>query len=406
MHTPSSNSNSSSRFGEMAEMLPPNREGIQRVVNVLQNSSLTCGTVAYPTESSYVLACNARSEDSVNALLTKLRPSSADNCNNDEDRIKRSRFTMHLPSANEARGHFSFRPSRKYAYRKPLCDNNSTTGGSQRLGSTDSSQSSSSNTSYTECANTCSSNSSHVSHKLVYCKLSEGREVFERLADAFWPGALTIVANATWKSMGENHKLLFDASKEATSFRLGVRCPSHPLAQCILKESNTPVFVAENSHNLFNANDVFKEQVLVKKHNFPDSDPTLGLDDLDNGSDKEPSILCIVNGEDKREIFTVPTCDLAGEPTVVEIDDEHSRVIILKRGVGPSKERIQRALTQLPGDIQNISNSQLITTALIRKKWKVIECLDAVEEEEVTKAIKRCCSESNLNEMGFKRCKH
>jgi len=67
MHTPSSNSSSSSRFGEMAEMLPPNREGIQRVVNVLQNSSLTCGTVAYPTESSYVLACNARSEDSVNA---------------------------------------------------------------------------------------------------------------------------------------------------------------------------------------------------------------------------------------------------------------------------------------------------------------------------------------------------
>ena len=341
-------------------------------------------------------------------VLTKLRSSSAENCNNDEDRIKRSRFTMHLPSANEARGHFSFRPSKKYAYRKPLCDNNSTTGGSQRLGSTDSSQSSSSSASYTECANTCASSSSHdfISHKLVYCKLSEGREVFERLADAFWPGALTIVANATWKSMGENHKLLFEASKKATSFRLGIRCPSHPLAQCILKESKTPVFVAENSHNLFTAKDVFKEQVLAKKHNFPDSDPTLGLDDFDNGSDKEPSILYIVNGEDKREIFTVPTCDLAGEPTVVEIDDEHNRVIILKKGVGPSKERIQRALTRLPGDVQNISNSQLITTALIRKKWKVIECLDAVEEVVVTKATKRCGSENSVNEVGTKRCKH
>ncbi len=340
-------------------------------------------------------------------VLTKLRSSSAENCNNDEDRIKRSRFTMHLPSANEARGHFSFRPSRKYGYRKLLCDNNSTTGGSQRLGSTDSSQSSSSGTSYTEYANTCASNSSHdfVSHKLVYCKLSEGREVFERLADAFWPGALTIVANATWKSMGENHKLLFEASKKATAFRLGIRCPSHPLAQCILKESKTPVFVAENSHDLFSAKDVFKEQVLAKKHSFPDSDPTLGLDDFDSGSDKEPSILYIVNGEDKREIFTVPTCDLAGEPTVVEIDDEHNRVIIVKKGVGPSKERIQRALTRLPGDMQNISNSQLITTALIRKKWKVIECLDAVEEVVVTKATKRCSSEHNVNE-GFKRCKH
>ena len=62
-----SSSSSSNRLGEMAEMLPPNREGIQRVVNVLQNSSSTCGTIAYPTESSYVLACNARSESSVNA---------------------------------------------------------------------------------------------------------------------------------------------------------------------------------------------------------------------------------------------------------------------------------------------------------------------------------------------------
>ena len=62
-----SSSSSSNRLGEMAEMLPPNREGIQRVVNVLQNSNSTCGTIAYPTESSYVLACNARSEGSVNA---------------------------------------------------------------------------------------------------------------------------------------------------------------------------------------------------------------------------------------------------------------------------------------------------------------------------------------------------
>jgi len=287
----------------------------------------------------------------------------------------------------------------------------------------------------------------------VYCKLSEGREVFERMAEAFWPGALTIMAKATWKCVGENHRLLFHSSMDscartdtdgivqvtdeskaaAMALYVGIRCPSHPLTQCILREAKVPVFAAtaisrhsqcgtSNSKPLLQASRVCDEYVarietemestLIREEagKFKSSSSLLqsteGEDDLsDNTHPSNNTIiqdvdeyncsesssssslfpLYVVNGEDKREIFTVSTCELAGESTIIKIDETRKRVILMRKGVGPSKEQIARKLYRVPNPCQGdkLSTSQIITTALLRKKWKVVdsnELLDPIQE--------------------------
>lgn len=227
-----------------------------------------------------------------------------------------------------------------------------------------------------------------MQYKLVYCKLSESREVFERLAEAFWPGALTIVAKSTWKSVGQYHKLLFaegcnkmknSVDDMQQSYYIGVRCPSHPLAQRILRETGVPIFVSsayqrEKETAMTQASDVFQE------YSLPSSEEATTDDDDQEYVDTE--VLSVVNGEDKREIFVVPTCEVGREATVVRIDEARALVVIERAGGGPTKEQIKRALYRLPACAGDVPTSQLITTALLRKKWKVVETLEVITEDE------------------------
>mmetsp|Transcript_27069 Transcript_27069/g.42012 ORF Transcript_27069/g.42012 Transcript_27069/m.42012 type:complete len:481 (+) Transcript_27069:98-1540(+) len=387
----------SKELANLTRLVPPTLQGVQKAANVLQNG----GLLAFPSETVYLVGCDARKEASVESLLKKL------------DRLKSSestqswhspRYTIHVPSVDEARCHFSFPPTRKYAYRKPLKIRNGNTSNiftqsgnsSERNDSTDSSSSTNSLAS-TYCSNTPDSPVSRSSstspdptneYKLVYCKLSESREVFERLAEAFWPGALTIIAKSTWKSVGQYHKYLFAegdkkmksaADDVQQSYYIGVRCPSHPLAQRILKEAGVPVFVSsayqrEKGTAMTQASNVFQE------YSVPSSEETNIEDDEQEFSDTE--VLSVVNGEDKREIFVVPTCEVGKEATIVRIDEARAHVVILRAGGGPSKEQIKRALYRLPVCAGDVPTSQLITTALLRKKWKVVETLEVISENE------------------------
>ena len=398
------------------EMFPPTKSGIHEIVKTLtlsSDSTNTCafkrGLVAYPTESSYVLGCNAHATNhgdrssSSSLLMNLMKKSSAEADILDQDR--KFMFSMHLPSVNEARRHFTFEPCRKYAYRKRI--NGSA---SSRFDSTDSSGNSSVDACLSTTTNCNSSVNGDQQYKMVYCKLSEGREVFERLADAFWPGALTILARTTWKCIEAHQRELFHSDrsndhKAATeTYFVPIRCPSHPLAQCILREANVPVLAViaaadktSNHKPLLQALDVKKVyspllcEIIEKEceDDLLDADELLTDDLIDEDPSKPKRItqLAISNGEDKREIFTVSTCELAGECTMIKIDEVKSRVIILRDGVGPTKEQIARCLYRLPlnsDSTENISNSQLITTALLRKKWKVVvgNCKDIINDEE------------------------
>ena len=462
---------SNHRNAWMTRMLPPNRHGVSQLVQVLQqcDSSVTNnvningngnaepkvmagsnnakersfsaiendllanhyqhGIISYPCESSYMIGCNARCEEVVDRMVQLFHSeeeSSLLSTSSSKNQSNVCQYSMHVSSADVARGYFAFQPCRKYAYRKPLNSAVSADASNSNVASSPSSSSVSSrfgstDTSSSSCSNASVNTKSNQQYKMVYCKLSEGREVFERLAEAFWPGALTIMAKTTWKCVGENHRLLFHSSLDnsatvstneskmaattSMSMYVGIRCPSHPLAQCILKEAKVPIFAitaynSDTSKPLLQAvhvRDMYSDRI----GDTNDSNSTELLSDNENvlirDMDEYESSLSstsllpmyVLNGEDKREIFTVSTCELAGESTVIKIDETRNAVIILREGVGPSKEHLKRALYRLPTSSTSnggkISSSQLITTALLRKKWKVVdsdELLSTVEEEE------------------------
>ncbi|RLN56208.1 hypothetical protein BBP00_00008115 [Phytophthora kernoviae] len=59
-----------------------------------------------------------------------------------------------------------------------------------------------------------------------------GRQAFECLGKAFWPGPLTLIAKAVPE---------LPLTLSANTGFVGLRCPKHPIAQALLKEANVPV---------------------------------------------------------------------------------------------------------------------------------------------------------------------
>ncbi len=74
----------------------------------------------------------------------------------------------------------------------------------------------------------------HVSDVQAAKALVEWTDIAERLAAEFWPGALTLVLERTETSPVS---LLASAGLDT----LAIRCPSHPLAQELLRETGLPI---------------------------------------------------------------------------------------------------------------------------------------------------------------------
>ncbi|GMI42622.1 hypothetical protein TrCOL_g4588 [Triparma columacea] len=165
-------------------------------------------------------------------------------------------------------------------------------------------------------------------------EISEGRAVFERLTEVFWPGALTIVAKA---------KKHIPLKVSAGTGFVGVRCPSHPLAQRILAACGVPV--AAPSANRFGHVSPTKAAHVMND---------LGMSDI-----------AVMNGEDKRELFAVPTCEIGIESTVVKINDETREVIVLRRGA-----ITQRELEEVMKGVSGRGQGEGVFQKVI--EWKVV----------------------------------
>ena len=120
--------------------------------------------------------------------------------------------------------------------------------------------------------------------------------IFNRLAQCFWPGGLTLVAPAA-TGVGNSH--IIPPLITAGTNWVGVRCPSHPLSLKLLALANVPI--AAPSANKFG-------------HVSPTSSLHV-LNDLGKES------IYVLDGEDKKEAFIVPTCQFGIESTVVKISD-------------------------------------------------------------------------------------
>jgi len=132
---------------------------------------------------------------------------------------------------------------------------------------------------------------------------AEERSVFRLLSDSFWPGPLSIVGKAQSKIPPE--------VTASTGF-CAVRCPAHPVARQLIEAAGVPL-AAPSANRFGHISPTLPEHVLEDLGHWE------GLRIVDGGA-----------------------CNVGIESTVLKLDLENGRVVILRKG-GVTKEEIETA---------------------------------------------------------------
>lgn len=178
---------------------------------------------------------------------------------------------------------------------------------------------------------------------------NESRVIFQRLADQFWPGPVLLYLSP--QSFAPDSLL----QKSYTNKKyVGFRCPSHPLTVKIIKqvhqEAREPVVLVGSpvqrlESKLLKANDVnAKYSGILAPQN---------------------SVIQILQGEEKKEIFAVPTCQFQDEWLECWVVAE-KRTIVLK---GKSKRGVTGPIKQM---LRNSSSKNRVKLSVL-KHWKVVD---------------------------------
>lgn len=135
----------------------------------------------------------------------------------------------------------------------------------------------------------------------------KGRLAFECLGEAFWPGPLTLIAKAV---------PALPLTVSAHTGFVGLRCPSHPIAQALLAAAQVPV--AAPSANRFG-------------HVSPTTAQHV-MDDL--GACRNLGILEATSSSSDNDSASadVAVCQVGIESTVVKIVPEENKLVIFRRG--------------------------------------------------------------------------
>ena len=183
----------------------------------------------------------------------------------------------------------------------------------------------------------------------VCSTFNEMRIVFQRLADQFWPGPVILhISPQSFAPSG----LLRKAFNEKSY--IGFRCPSHPLTVKVMKqvqqESDKPVVlvsspVASRSVKLLKARDVNEK--------FSQTPPA------DNCS------IQVLQGEERREIFAVPTCQFQDEWLECWIVAEKRAVVVR----GKSKRDVVGLIKQT---LRNSNTKDRVKRSVLQY-WRVVD---------------------------------
>jgi len=410
--------------------LPPTVRGIAEAARILRNekhdSEPTSGIIAFPCETVYALGCDATDRNVISKLITLKRSQLDLKVVSSTDNQTEDKFTfadppvVYIASTAQARKMIRFRPPRTYALVRPKP-------ASSAAGKTDDypnrdSDHRTGTTSTSACGNAKSikrtgepnidcpkldkkPTNSDESKKETYptAVLSEGSAVFARLASAFWPGPLVIFAPARHESSsfkkddGLPNSILIkintscnkgnsEKSSSDEHLYIGLRCPSHPLSQRLLTETGVPLvaFTAkiqcgdnENPDNGRGSSDTTSTDISssstattdpffpTKASHIKNSEPN-GSSTTDN-----TIIFHCIDGEDKREMFAAPTCELSMPSTIVCIDESNRTINVVRNGAVINAQDIENSLkTRFHGGKKNHTKSQILMGLL--SKWKVV----------------------------------
>jgi hypothetical protein len=227
-----------------------------------------------------------------------------------------------------------------------------------------------------------------ASPPIVFC---EKKEVIHRLSKKFWPGPMTMYL----RMADDTHTCLPTHSYKDGKRYLGLSNPSHPLMSRFLKDtllsSGNERIVIGMPTSQRNQDDSLQyltkaEDVCYHYFSFfcPTSCPS--------------TTIHILDGEDKRELFTVPTCQYGmPSPTSLWIDDSIRTIFLRGSKDGPENTVFSASLTPslmsitqaleftkeaIPATSTDLQNDQSLderrrnrnrVVAAVLNKWKVID---------------------------------
>lgn len=180
--------------------------------------------------------------------------------------------------------------------------------------------------------------------------------------------------------------------ERSNTYFVGMRCPSHPLANRILSEfyGNQDKMMNESpskSHKRFGAVLGFNASVDNNgKSPFSCRDTCsnlLSIQERSSPVDFANSTIHVMNGEDRREMFTVPASQYGESSLVSLVIDAPNRTVFLHRNTSHlgsneknddfelPKDTVKRALCYSNIDDPGCVKSRAITAVM--HKWSVIE---------------------------------
>jgi len=184
----------------------------------------------------------------------------------------------------------------------------------------------------------------------VRCAFNESRLLFQKLADQFWPGPVHIYLPPQSIAPDGLLRTVFLRRRY-----IGFRCPSHPLAVKVLKQVNQ-----RSKDGL----------VLVGSPILDDGIGTLTAKDVASKLFKSPDLHAeskveILHGEERREIFSVPTCEFQDAWLELWLVPD-KRTVVLR---GKSQRDV---LPQLKEVLRNTNEKNRIISSVLQH-WTVAD---------------------------------
>lgn len=210
---------------------------------------------------------------------------------------------------------------------------------------------------------------------------NESRVVFQRLADLFWPGACIIYLSPESDApsgLVQKHAVAGKNGQIDVKPFIGFRCPSHPLAVRVQKQlqqasSHGPLVLVGSSVREGSAIGETIEGTIEGYSSSSDSSVSFASSPLLKAKDvirkfgesmsSLDSTVRVLQGEERKEIFAVPTCQF--EDAVLECwIDAPARQITLK---GRSQRTVHGRHVLTP------SNTKNVVLRSVLQHWQVVD---------------------------------
>jgi hypothetical protein len=203
----------------------------------------------------------------------------------------------------------------------------------------------------------------------AFTAFHEGRLIFQRLADKFWPGPVLIYLATTTQSSVPAPLLQKQETLSSNNY-IAFRCPSHPLTVKVVRQirrrqpAEKPLVMVGACIAKQEEPDEFGQPLLYEAKDVAQQFAQMPTTTLALEQQPSQSSIQVLHGEEKREIFSVPTCQFQDEWLECWIVQE-TRTVVLKGKSQRMLPELQHLLRAAP------AKNRVVQSVLCQ--WKVVD---------------------------------